>query len=101
MNQEFFEKEIQRVRHRFNQTFGLLPVCDLKLRQSVILNVCCWVSSRNACRTEEWESDSNRHPQVHADPQCIETNFQSNRIELNQRRQRHDRTPTANHTNAG
>lgn len=40
MKIQFFEKELQRVRDRFNETFGIMPVCDLKLRQRVILSIC-------------------------------------------------------------
>lgn len=37
---DFFEKELMKARRRFNETFGMQEVCDLKLRQSVILAIC-------------------------------------------------------------
>jgi len=37
---DFFEKEVNKVRKRFNRTFGMLKVCDLKTRQSAILAIC-------------------------------------------------------------
>jgi len=40
MKLKFFEKELQKVQERFNQTFGIMPVCDLRLRQSLILSIC-------------------------------------------------------------
>jgi hypothetical protein len=36
---DFFEKEVLRAREKFNQTFGMLTVCDLRLRQSTILAI--------------------------------------------------------------
>jgi len=33
----FFEKEVQKVQMRFNETFGVLDVCDLQMRQTAIL----------------------------------------------------------------
>jgi len=36
----YFEKETKKAKERFNQTFGLLTVCDLKLRYSTILAIC-------------------------------------------------------------
>ena len=39
MTIDFFEKEVIKERERFNQTFGMLDVCDLKSRQSTILAI--------------------------------------------------------------
>ena len=39
MTIDFFEKEVIKARERFNQTFGVLDVCDLKSRQSTILAI--------------------------------------------------------------
>jgi len=39
MTIDFFEKEVNKARKKFNQTFGKLTVCDLKLRQSAILAI--------------------------------------------------------------
>ena len=36
----FFEKEVTRTQHKFNQTFGMLETGDIKLRQSAILKIC-------------------------------------------------------------
>ena len=40
MKIQFFEKELQKVRDRFNETFGIMPVCNLKLRGKTILSIC-------------------------------------------------------------
>ena len=37
---DFFEKEVKNAQQRFNQTFGLMDVFDLKSRQSTILAIC-------------------------------------------------------------
>jgi len=37
---EFFEKEVTKAQQKFNQTFGTLKTCDIKLRQSAILKIC-------------------------------------------------------------
>jgi len=39
MKTQFFEKELQRVQDRFNETFGIMTVCDLKLRGEAILDI--------------------------------------------------------------
>ncbi len=39
MKIDFFEKELQKMQARFNQTFGCHVVCNLKSRQAVILAV--------------------------------------------------------------
>ena len=36
---DFFENELRNAQHKFNQTFGVQDVCNLKLRQSVILAI--------------------------------------------------------------
>ena len=36
---DFYEKEVMKARKKFNQTFGMLKVCDLRLRQSAILAI--------------------------------------------------------------
>ena len=36
---DFFEKEVRSARERFNQTFGVIDVCDLKTRRSTILAI--------------------------------------------------------------
>ena len=36
---DFFEKELMKAQKRFNQTFGVLNVCDLKTRQVAILKI--------------------------------------------------------------
>jgi len=40
MNLEFFEREMNRVEDRFNETFGPLIVCDIRARQNSILAIC-------------------------------------------------------------
>jgi hypothetical protein len=39
MKVNFFERELTKVRERFNQTFGKPTVCDLKKRAQVIIAV--------------------------------------------------------------
>ena len=36
---DFFEKEVKKAQERFNQTFGMLNVCDLKARQRAMLKI--------------------------------------------------------------
>ena len=36
---KYFDKETQKARERFNQTFGRLVVCDARLRQAAIVSV--------------------------------------------------------------
>ena len=38
----FFEREVKKVRERFNQTFGRQIVCNLNARYSAILSI-CWL----------------------------------------------------------
>ena len=40
MPTDFFCKEVERLQQRFNQTFGRLNTCNIRLRQSVILTIC-------------------------------------------------------------
>jgi len=37
---DFFQKELKKTQERFNQTFGLLCLCDLRMRQAAILSIC-------------------------------------------------------------
>lgn len=39
---DFFESELGKVRNRFNNVFGELIVCDLKVRQTLI-HAICWM----------------------------------------------------------
>ena len=39
MKVDYFEKELSRVRERFNQTFGKQFVCDLQTRAEVIISI--------------------------------------------------------------
>ena len=36
---KYFDKETQKARERFNQTFGRQAICDVKLRQAAIVSV--------------------------------------------------------------
>ena len=42
MSVDFFESELGKARNRFNNVFGELIVCDLKVRQALILAI-CWM----------------------------------------------------------
>ena len=44
---DFFEKEVEKSQERFNQTYGMMVVCNLKLRQSAIL---CIINLGLLCR---------------------------------------------------
>jgi hypothetical protein len=37
---DFFESEVRKAQNRFNETFGTELVCNVNLRQSVILAIC-------------------------------------------------------------
>ena len=39
MATNYFEKELCKIQQHFNETFGNLIVCDLRLRQKVILSI--------------------------------------------------------------
>ena len=58
----FFEKEVKKVRQRFNQTFGVLTVYDLKLRQSVILAIASLGNSSN--KIEIMKSNSSEKDEI-------------------------------------
>jgi hypothetical protein len=36
---DFFEKEVEKSEEKFNQTYGVMVVCNLKLRQAAILSI--------------------------------------------------------------
>ncbi len=36
---DFFETEVRKAQDRFNQTFGVMAVCNIRMRQSVILAI--------------------------------------------------------------
>ena len=36
---DFFESEVTKVQERFNQTYGMMVVCNLKFRQAAILSI--------------------------------------------------------------
>ena len=36
---DFFDREVNKVQQRFNETFGVLDVCDLQMRQKTILSI--------------------------------------------------------------
>jgi len=42
MKIDFFEKEVAKVRERFNQIFGTQTVCNIEERQAVIMAI-CWL----------------------------------------------------------
>jgi len=39
VTKDYFDKELKKAQQKFNQTFGMLTVCDLQLRQSAILAI--------------------------------------------------------------
>ena len=41
MTVDFFQKEVEKVQRRFNEVYGEQIVCNLKLRKSAILSICC------------------------------------------------------------
>ena len=54
---DFFEREVSSAQHRFNETFGMLPVCDLKLRQSVIVSICLLGRTGEKVKTSQNENE--------------------------------------------
>lgn len=36
---DFFEKEVEKSQERFNQTYGSMVVCNLKLREAAIMSI--------------------------------------------------------------
>ncbi|MBC2714931.1 MAG: hypothetical protein HF978_06440 [Desulfobacteraceae bacterium] len=40
MKTDFFEMEVKKAQRKFNQTFGGKIICDLKLKQKIILSIC-------------------------------------------------------------
>jgi len=36
---DFFEREVQKTQQLFNQTYEVLVVCDLKLRQATVMSI--------------------------------------------------------------
>lgn len=36
---DFFEKEVEKSQERFNQTYGAMVVCNLKLREAAIMSI--------------------------------------------------------------
>lgn len=36
---DFFGKEVEKAQSRFNRTYGMMVVCNLKLRQAAILSI--------------------------------------------------------------
>ena len=36
---DFFEKEVKKAQSRFNETFGVMAVCNIKTRQMAILTI--------------------------------------------------------------
>lgn len=39
MPNNFYQKELRKTQDRFNETFGVMTVCNLKTRQIVILSI--------------------------------------------------------------
>ena len=54
---DFFEREVSSARRRFNETFGELTVCDLKLRQSVIVSICLLGRTGEMVKTSQNENE--------------------------------------------
>ena len=80
MNHKYFEKEVQKARQRFNQTFGRLTVCDLKLRQTALVGVSLLglAQQRIQNRTgEALQTDICKFMRIRKGVEC---HFQSNRI---------------------
>ena len=59
----FFEREVKKVRQRFNQTFGRQIVCNLNARYSAILSI-CWLGIL-ANRIREAEGKEKAKESIH------------------------------------
>ena len=57
MNQTFFEKETRKAQRRFNQTFGQLSLCDVRLRQAAMVGVCLLGRSQKRIANASCQSD--------------------------------------------
>lgn len=101
MNHKYFEKEIRKARQRFNQTFGCLTVCDLKLRQSAIVGVSLLGLAQQRMQEKSGaalQTDICKFMRIR---NALNRVFDQIESELNQRRQKHERPQTAIHTKTG
>ena len=57
---DFFEREVSSAQQRFNETFGVLTVCDLKLRQSVIVSICLLGRTGEMVKASQNESEKKK-----------------------------------------
>ena len=95
MRIDFFEKEVQSARDRFNQTFGKLELCDLKLRQATILAVCSLgVIARRINNTVNKERQRGKIKQFMKTRKVLINTF--NRVETYQKERREDGNPDGN-----
>jgi hypothetical protein len=101
VNNKFFEKETLKARQRFNQTFGCMTVCDLKLRQSAIVGVSLLDLAQKRIQTETGEARQTNVRKFQRIRNALNNIFNQIESELNQRRQDHEQSQTASHAKTG
>jgi len=57
---DFFEKELGRVQARFNQTFGVMPLCNSKVRIRVIFAIVQMCILQQRIRKKKKKGDISR-----------------------------------------
>ena len=101
MNVSMLEKEVLDARQRFNQTFGRMKVCDLKLRQSAIVGVSLLGLAQRRIQTETGTARQTAIRKFQRIRSALNNIFNQIESERNQRRQNHEQSQNANHAQAG
>ena len=99
MTLKYFDKETQKARQRFNQTFGRLAICDARLRQAAIVGVCLLGCSRKRLQAlpqgSVLRAEVCRFMRIR---KALEGVFDLVEEQINNERRKHARTPGAAET---
>jgi hypothetical protein len=102
MTLKYFDKETQKARQRFNQTFGRLAICDAKLRQAAIVGVGLLGCSRNRLQASlkgiVLRAEVRRFMRIR---KALENVFDLVEEQIDNERRQHVQTPGAAETIAG
>jgi len=83
----FFEREVQKVQQRFNETFGVLDFCDLKMRHKVILKIVSMMRLKDRIiannKVENIQEERSKFVRIR---DCVNSIFNQIDQELNERR---------------
>lgn len=90
MNVGMIEKQVLDARQRFNQTFGRMKVCDLKLRQSAIVGVSLLGLAQRRIQTETGSARQAAIRKFQRIRAALNNIFNQIKSERNQRRQNHE-----------